>query len=399
AGPLRLQRRRFPLQVLDPRDQLGPLDRDLRKPPLRVRPPLIRHGQLTLPVRDPAPDLRQLRRRRVPHPRQLSGLNATSLQLRLRRAQVRAQRRLLTPQLLEPRRHPRQRCGDRLPLERRQRHLQRQPPRPELPVPLRTPPLPTQTPDLRLDLGDQILQPRQVRFRGLQTALRTLPTVLVPADPRRLLEHRPPLVRPVREDRVHHPLLDHGIRVRTGPRAPEEVVDVLQPARRAVQLVFAPAFPVHRAPDLDLVVGQRQPPVLVREHEGDFRAVQGPTARGPLEDRFFHLRAADRRCPLLAQNPPHRIADVRLSAAVRPHDGGHAIVEPQLRPISERLESVKCETTKLHAAGRPTRSIRRAWIPAFRRICSRTSASAAFWYAPAYSRKRVPPERSGTSRM
>src|SRR5690606_6049496 len=104
--------------------------------------------------------------------------------------------------------------------------------------------------------------------------------ILVAADPGGLFEELAPLLGPAREDRVHHSLLDDGVRVGAQTGIAEEVVQVTEAARLAVELVLAPALAVDRAPDLDLRLGQGEAAVVVGEDEGDLGAVHAPALGG-----------------------------------------------------------------------------------------------------------------------
>src|SRR5690606_16035724 len=252
---------------------------------------------------------------------------------------------------------------------------ERQAARPQLAVALRPPLLSRQATDLGLDFRDEVLEARQVCVGRLQPPLRDLPPVLVATDARGLLEHLPPLLRPVGQDPVHLPLLDHGVGVRAQPRVAEEVVDVLQPARRPVQLVLAAAFAEDRAPDLDLVVRDRQGVVVVREDERDLGTMDAAALRRALEDRLLHLRAADRRSALLAEHPADGVTNVGLAAAVRADDRGDALVELELRTVCERLEPVERKPLQLHSAERPRLSTSCGSYPARRSMSANTCAS------------------------
>src|SRR5690606_5226287 len=183
---------------------------------------------------------------------------------------------------------------------------------------------------------------------AFEPALRCLATVLVATDAGRFLEHVPPLFRAIGQDRVDHALLDYGVAVRAQARVAEHVEDVAQSRRLAVQQVVAAALATHDAPGLDILVRHRQPLLRVVELERDFRARERAALRGALEDRLFHLRAADRGGTLLTEHPANGVADVRLAAAVRSHDGGDAVVELELGTIRKGFEALKGETTKLH---------------------------------------------------
>src|SRR5690606_36399777 len=155
-----------------------------------------------------------------------------------------------------------------------------------------------------------------------------------------------------------------------------QVEDITQASGLAIQLVVAATLAEDDAAALDFPLRQGEPPLLVREGETDLRAVHGTALRRAVEDRRLHLGAADRRRLLLAQHPADRVADVRLAAAVRPHDRRDAIVEAQLRAIRERLESLQRQTAKLHELGWPVLRTRVSASPVFRRSWRMTSASA-----------------------
>ena len=67
-----------------------------------------------------------------------------------------------------------------------------------------------------------------------------------------------------------------------------------------------------------------------------------------VEDDVFHLVAAQALGALLAEHPGDGVGHVALAAAVGPDDGGDALVEGQLRPIGERLETGDFETFEAH---------------------------------------------------
>ena len=58
------------------------------------------------------------------------------------------------------------------------------------------------------------------------------------------------------------------------------------------------------------------------------------------EEHVFHPLAAQALGALLTHHPRDGVGDVALAAAVRPDDGGHALVEGQLRAIGKRFEPV-----------------------------------------------------------
>src|SRR5437899_70636 len=242
-----------------------------------------------------------------------------------------------------------------------------------LAVALRLATLARQAPDLRLHFADQVVQPRQVGRRLLEAALRALLAVAVQADPRRLLEQRASLFRFLGEQRLDHARFHHDGRVGDEPRPAQQVLHVAQPHRRAVEQVFALAGARQPARDDALLVGERPRAVRVVEHERHLGDVYRPPPCGPLEHHVLHLAAAQQPPRLVAQHPAHRVRDVGLAAAVRPHDGGDARVERQLHRAGERLEPRQLEPGQSHGVV-PMRVTRVAGMPA---RLSRASVSAA----------------------
>ena len=112
--------------------------------------------------------------------------------------------------------------------------------------------LPRQAPQLRLHLGDQVLDALQVRARLLEAALRAVLAVAVEADAGRLLEERAPLVGAVGEEQVDHLRFDDHAGVAAEAGAAQQVLDVAQPDRRAVEQVLAVARAGEPAGDLRL---------------------------------------------------------------------------------------------------------------------------------------------------
>jgi hypothetical protein len=66
------------------------------------------------------------------------------------------------------------------------------------------------------------------------------------------------------------------------------------------------------------------------------------------EDDVLHPIAAQALRALLAEHPGERVHDVALAAAVRPHDGGDAVVEGQLGTVGKALEAGDFETLQPH---------------------------------------------------
>src|SRR6185436_13344638 len=67
-----------------------------------------------------------------------------------------------------------------------------------------------------------------------------------------------------------------------------------------------------------------------------------------IEQNVFHFFAAHALGALLAHHPRDGIGDVALAAAVRPDDGGDALVEGKFRTIGKRFKTVDFYAFKPH---------------------------------------------------
>ena len=86
---------------------------------------------------------------------------------------------------------------------------------------------------------EEVIDASQVLRRFVQTALGIPAAVAIQADARGFLEQLPPVVGPVGEQGFDHALLDDDPGVGAESSAAHEVVDVAEPAGRAVQQVIA----------------------------------------------------------------------------------------------------------------------------------------------------------------
>jgi hypothetical protein len=202
--------------------------------------------------------------------------------------------------------------------------------------------------DLGLDLGDEVVHPLEVRGRFLQPALAAVLPVAVESDARGLLEQGPPFLGPVGEQQVDHLGLDDDAGVAAEPGTAEEVLDVAQPDRRAVEQVVALARAGESPGYHDLAIGDRQVAVAVVEIERDLGEVDRPAGGAALEDHVLHLAAPEEPGGLLAQHPAHGIGDVALAAPVGAHDCGDAALERKRNRVRERLEAGQLQPGQFH---------------------------------------------------
>ena len=201
---------------------------------------------------------------------------------------------------------------------------------------------------LALHLVDQVVEALQVDRRLLEAALRRAPAIAIQADARRFLEQLAPVVRTIGEQRVDHLALDDDAGAGAEAGAAQQVGDVAQPARRAIQEVVALARAREPARDHDFLERHGEDPVVVREVQRDLGDVHRPARRRALEDHLFHLRAAHEARALLAEHPAHGVGDVGLAASVRADDRRDARLEHELGGVGERLESLELELGQTH---------------------------------------------------
>jgi hypothetical protein len=197
--------------------------------------------------------------------------------------------------------------------------------------------------DLRLNLGDHVLEALQVHLGALESALGRLAPILVLPDPGGLLEQATPLLGAIREDRVDHLVLDDVVGVRAETGVPAQVGDVLEAADRAIDRVVAAAVAIDDAADLDLFERDGEETILVREPHVHRAPVHGRRFTLPwkIASSILAPRIAVGRCSPRTQRIASLMLD--LSAPVRTDDGGDALVELDLGRVREGLEPVYAE--------------------------------------------------------
>ncbi len=227
-------------------------------------------------------------------------------------------------------------------------HLELEAAVPQLVILAGTTPLAAQRPDLGAHLSEDIFETIQIVRCLVQSPESRAPPVLVAADLGRFLEQRSPLFGAVRQDRVDHPRFDDRIGIRPEAGVATQIVDVLEPATRPVQLIVGFSTPQQGPPDHNFRVWHGQDPVLVGQREHYLGPMNRLALRGALENGLLHPAAPDRCRTLLSQHPAQRIGDVGLATAVRSHDGRNSLVNRDLGLVGERLEAVKGERFDLH---------------------------------------------------
>ena len=90
----------------------------------------------------------------------------------------------------------------------------------------------------------------------------------------------------------------------------------------------------------------------VVEDELDAGATRGLAQVRAVEDHVLHRLAAQLARLAFAEDPAHRIDDVRLAAAVRADDADELAGELEVGRFNERLEARELDRMKAHGDGR-----------------------------------------------
>jgi hypothetical protein len=196
--------------------------------------------------------------------------------------------------------------------------------------------------DLRAELGADVGDPRQVLARVCETGLGLLAPLLVFRDARRLLEEHAQLFGLRLDDARNHALLDDRVGARPEAGAEEHIGDVASANVRAVDVVVRLAVALQDALHRDFSVLRPLAggaPERVVEAELDRGARERRAVERTVEDDVLHRVAAKRGRARLAEDPAHRVDDVRFAAAVRADDADPLAGHVNGGGIDERLET------------------------------------------------------------
>ena len=204
--------------------------------------------------------------------------------------------------------------------------------------------------DLQFQFGYFIPDAGQIVLGVGQPSFRLLLTVAEAGDARGLLEDLASVHAAQGQNFVNSALADVGVALSAQAGVHEQLVDVPQSGRAAVDIVFALAGAVVTPGDGDLfgVVGQG--PVGIVQHQGRLREAHRAALLGAAEDDVLHFRAAKGLGALFAHDPADRIGNIGFSRAVRPDDGGDIVTELQDRLVREGLEALDLQRFQIHAA-------------------------------------------------
>ena len=166
---------------------------------------------------------------------------------------------------------------------------------------------------LQFQLGDLVADAKQVVLGVLQLLLRLLFPVTVLGNARGLLENLPAVAAFQGKYLIDTPLADVGVALLAQAGVHEQLIDIPEPGRLLIDIVFPVTAAVIPAGDHHLVgiIGQR--PVGVVQGQGGLGKAYGSPLLGAAEDHVLHFRASQRFGALLAQHPQNGIGNIRLA--------------------------------------------------------------------------------------
>ena len=205
--------------------------------------------------------------------------------------------------------------------------------------------------DPTAELARNIGEAHQVFIRGGEFFLRLVLLVAILGDARRLFKDIAPVLALARKDLGNLALSDDRIALAPDAGVHEQLMNILQPHRAAIDEILALARAEIAARDRDLVIGDIHAVLARAVVKGDRHL--GKThrlarVRTP-ENDILHLGAADILAGNLTKHPAHRVRNIGFAAAVRPDDHGGARLKIQHRLIRKRLETVQFKRFQVHA--------------------------------------------------
>jgi hypothetical protein len=139
-------------------------------------------------------------------------------------------------------------------------------------------------------------------------------------------------------------------------RIGQQLLDVEQPARDPVDLVLGLTVAEEGPRDRDFRELDRQQAGRVVDGQRYLGPAEGRPLRRAGEDDVVHAAAPQGARALRPEHPGHRIDEVRLARAVRPHHDRHAGLELEHGLVGERLEASQGQRLEEHPAGSPSQN-------------------------------------------
>ena len=200
---------------------------------------------------------------------------------------------------------------------------------------------------LREDVGN----PEQVRLGVFEFAEGVLFLALELRDASRFFEDGAALLGLGGEDLVDLTLRHDRIGGAADAGVHEQIVEIAQPAKGAVETVFRAAVAEHPAGDGDLVEIHFQRLLAIRHRQGDLRHAERLAFLGAVENDIRHLAAAQCLRGGFTEHPADRIDNVGLAATVRPDNAGDSFGEFEHGSVGKGFETLDFEGLEIHVGG------------------------------------------------
>ena len=230
--------------------------------------------------------------------------------------------------------------------------------------------------------GQHVGDTQQVGLGELQLAQGFLFFAFELGDSRSFFEHRAAFFGLGREDLVDLPLRHDRVRGAANARVHQQVVDVLETAKGAVDPVFRSSIAEYPAGEGHFVVVHLQRAFAVSHGQCHLGHSQGLALFRAVENHVCHLTTTQRLGRRFAQHPADRVDHVGLAAAVRADDARHPLGKLEHGLVGKRLETLDLERFKIHGyqAGLKVKSQRwtAASLAASLRLAIRDSQMALY---------------------
>ena len=230
----------------------------------------------------------------------------------------------------------------RLPIDGVERRLELADVAGNLAVADRLPRLPAQPLQIDADLAHHVVEAGEVLLGGLQLLLRLVAAGMQARNAGRVLEDAAALLRLRRDDLGNLPLPHQRGGMRPGGGVGEQDLHVAGARLAAVDAVAGTGIALDAAGDLQRLRAGA-PALVALGHQRDLGHVARRAAGGAGEDHVLHAAAAHGLVGAFAHDEAERLDQVRLAAAVRPDNAGHAPLDRDIDGVDEGLEAVQAK--------------------------------------------------------
>ncbi len=206
--------------------------------------------------------------------------------------------------------------------------------------------------DLAAELGCDILQPLEIRFRSTQPKLRLMAPGMQAGNAGRLFQQLPARLRLCLNELANPALPDHGGGTSTRGGIGKQKLHVLGAGFLAVDAVDRAVLPLDPPRDLYLigiVEGGWRGAIAIVEVEADFRGIARRAISRSGKDHIIHAGGTHVFVGIFTHYPAERFHKVGLSAAIGADDAGETRFDDEFGRLDEGFEADKAQFGELHA--------------------------------------------------